>query len=728
MVEVYLSHSHLEALRLKNFLERHDVGADVRELASRHDVSDSEGLPTVFAVCVAAEDAETAHALVDEYRSILRQSTDQDGQSGELPGRSAVLESEVAQGEGAVKARIPWLTIVYVAACVVMSVGGWRESRRVPTAEPVYWGWRDALEVNSGSIWAIFTSVFPHLTLEHLVMNLLSGLPLAIVIERRCGRACWLGLVASTALIGAAIELARSGQLGLGSSGVDNAFFGFAMAVSVRTRLLPIWLFVPIVLWQGFGTVHDVSYAINDFSTESSLAFQGTYVHLGSLLWGILFALAFVYRWKPLATRTAAAAVLLAALVPLRGSPWHTGWLLSRANKALRSEDVASAIDWYSRAIAKNPELAGAYIGRANAYLLDSQLSDAIADLDQAVALDPQVPAAQGIRAHVLVLQSNLPAALESANREVWNSSDQSLGHNYATRGSIRLLANLFDDAIADSTKAIEVEPHVAERWSSRALARVELSEYSAALSDADRALTLDPNCIDARVIRGFILSDVAESERALTELNQAYELVQQELRRMPRDVWLLWKVASIQTSLFEIDGGDDRLSIAAQHADRAATMAPDSFEAWAALGEVELMRREFVSAERNLTRSLELYPDNYWGASLRGLARLELGRFDEALDDSDRALTINPQFALGYRNRALVRLARGEAREAMDDASRAIDLNDRYAEAYFLRGTARISCGESETGQADLARALKLDPKIESRDVARRLSPALAQ
>lgn len=155
----------------------------------------------------------------------------------------------------------------------------------------------------------------------------------------------------------------------------------------------------------------------------------------------------------------------------------------------------------------------------------------------------------------------------------------------------------------------------MADRWAARGSARLEVGQYDHALSDAERALKLDPECINARMLRGFILADFEENERALVDLVRAYELVQKELRRMPRDVWLRCSVADIQLRLFELDARPERLSIAAEHADSASAIAADWYFVWSSRGAVELKRRDFVNSDRDLSRSLELHPHDYWAA-----------------------------------------------------------------------------------------------------------------
>jgi tetratricopeptide (TPR) repeat protein len=61
------------------------------------------------------------------------------------------------------------------------------------------------------------------------------------------------------------------------------------------------------------------------------------------------------------------------------------------------------------------------------------------------------------------------------------------------------------DQAIADYTRAIELNPDLAEAYNNRAYIYMVKKEYALALPDLDRALQLRPNYVNALMNRGDI-------------------------------------------------------------------------------------------------------------------------------------------------------------------------------------------------------------------------------
>ena len=59
--------------------------------------------------------------------------------------------------------------------------------------------------------------------------------------------------------------------------------------------------------------------------------------------------------------------------------------------------------------------------------------------------------------------------------------------------------------AIADYTRAIELDPQMAEAYNNRAYTNMALQNYAAALPDLDQAIALRPNYVNALMSRGDI-------------------------------------------------------------------------------------------------------------------------------------------------------------------------------------------------------------------------------
>lgn len=711
MQQLYLASRQLDAQRLRAFLARHEIGAEIRETAA--DTSESRVDPNPdsaqFCIWVPDDQVLAAGQLLSDYQAIVDQTSEYIPPQDISDGASRRNESPPA------RCRVPWLTFLLCLACLIPSIGLWREPRPESTSAAVRWGWRDSQDVNDGSYWAVLTSVFLHPTVEHLVMNLAGIAVLGWAIERACGRICWTSLTFTAILVSAAGELAVHCQLGVGASGILFSFFGFTLMASARKRLVPWWLLLLISIWLLLGVIFDMASAIDHQLSARPHDPWSTYAHLAGFGVGLVFALAFVICWKPWLTRTALACTIAAACVPLNGSPWLSDWLITRGYREYRQGNLQAAIAWYSRAISHRDQPAAAYVGRGEVLLFNAQLDEALADFAAALKLDAKIPNARALRAAVFVLRSDLDSAWNESNAGFQNGACTS--YEYLMRGTIALARADYDAAAKDFETAIDREPGIALHWGNRAVVRVEQSRHDEALADANHALWLDPQDAAGLSVRGQVLHDLSHSDRARADMERAYQLVQRELILRPRDIWTLCQLANLQLALFEIDPSPQRLLEARLLAEQALQLAPAFWEAWRTRGTVDFYQKKYALAEQHLSRALELNSQDVWAACHLGLTLHELGRPDDALRSLDRAISLNPQFGYAYRSRGLVRNARNDYPTAILDLTRAVALNPRFAEAYHLRGKARLAEGDAEAGRKDLQRAAELNSKYAGED-----------
>src|SRR5262252_9560287 len=71
-------------------------------------------------------------------------------------------------------------------------------------------------------------------------------------------------------------------------------------------------------------------------------------------------------------------------------------------------------------------------------------------------------------------------------------------------RGVAALTSNAYDQAIADFTQAISLNPQRVEAYHNRGIVYSHKGDYDRALVDYTQALTLNPNFIEAYINRGI--------------------------------------------------------------------------------------------------------------------------------------------------------------------------------------------------------------------------------
>jgi GlpG protein len=198
-----------------------------------------------------------------------------------------------------------------------------------------------------GSWWGLVSASFVHLTLLHLLFNMYWVWRLGTVLEEAVGTWRFLLFWIGGAVAGAGVELAVSGQTGIGASGVIYAVFGFlwvARPVYPRFRealppelwrLAVIWLFLALAL------------------TELGVLRIANGAHAGGLVFGVAVGwLVACRRRRPLAA-AALAGLAAVTLCSLFWAPWLEGWVSTRALAAHEAGRYGEAEALYKQALAR---------------------------------------------------------------------------------------------------------------------------------------------------------------------------------------------------------------------------------------------------------------------------------------------------------------------------------------------------------------------------------------
>ncbi len=240
--------------------------------------------------------------------------------------------------------RRPWLTWLSCLACIVVFLGI-HSDREGSDQALQHWGYADAGDIYSGAYWSLFSTVFVHVEIWHLVFNVYWLFQLGGRMEKALGWWRWLIFVAAASLVSSSAELALTGSTGIGASGVAYAFFGFmwltrrrvpefAKILDPRTVIIfLVWLVACMVL------------------TATHVFAVGNAAHLTGLLFGTLAATWILHR--PQRRRITAAAVLLIAVssVTLFWAPWSFTWTAWKGTRAYQRENFAEAIRWYEQSL-----------------------------------------------------------------------------------------------------------------------------------------------------------------------------------------------------------------------------------------------------------------------------------------------------------------------------------------------------------------------------------------
>ncbi|MFD9030597.1 tetratricopeptide repeat protein [Streptomyces sp. NPDC059567] len=267
----------------------------------------------------------------------------------------------------------------------------------------------------------------------------------------------------------------------------------------------------------------------------------------------------------------------------------------------------------------------------------------------------------------------------------------------YILRGWENRRANEYEQALADYTTAIELEP-VGRAFRGRGEVNRLSGRYEEALADFNRAIELEPDVAWAFESRGQAYRATGRQDEALADLTFAVELE-------PESAW----ITASRGEYYRLAGRHEE---AIADFSRTVDIDPESGWAIASRGQVyhSMGRHEFAVVD--FSRAIEIDPEYRWAITSRGLTYHAMGRYDEALADYSRAIEIDPEYAWAVVNRGFTYHAMGEYEQALADYSRAIEIDPEYGWAITSRGLTYHAMGRYDEALADCSRAIEIDPE----------------
>lgn len=278
------------------------------------------------------------------------------------------------------------------------------------------------------------------------------------------------------------------------------------------------------------------------------------------------------------------------------------------------------------------------------------------------------------------------------------NATREDLATAHTKRGNAHYDKGEPDLAIADYTKAIELDPKDAQPYFNRGLAYVKKREPDPAIADFTNAIELDPNYADAYIARGNVYDDTGEHDQAIASYTKAIQL-------KPN-----YALAYYNRSIAYRDKGDADRAIAdynkAIELNSNSQLSPD----WAQC--VDQGSAFAISACTRIIQSGTKTRENLAAAYTdRGIAYEHEGEHKQAIADYTNAIELDPKLAAAYYSRGNVYEREGEHDQAIADYNKAIDLDPKYADAYHNRGAAYRNKGDADRAIVDFNKTLELNP-----------------
>jgi tetratricopeptide (TPR) repeat protein len=218
------------------------------------------------------------------------------------------------------------------------------------------------------------------------------------------------------------------------------------------------------------------------------------------------------------------------------------------------------------------------------------------------------------------------------------------------------------------------------------------------ALADLTRAIDLDPHRARSRAYRGFAYLQSGEVDRALADFNEA-------IRLDPKDA----EGFRGRAAAYGRKGDPDRgLADFAE----AVRVDPDDPYVYNERAHVFFDRGDYARATADYTEAIRRDPTEPGFRRNRGWVRYLQGDTGGAVADYTEVIRLGAKDAEPFRGRGLAYAARKDHDRAIADFTRALQLAPDDAVTYANRAAAYEAKGDDARARADREKARQLDPK----------------
>ena len=271
---------------------------------------------------------------------------------------------------------------------------------------------------------------------------------------------------------------------------------------------------------------------------------------------------------------------------------------------------------------------------------------------------------------------------------------------------------------VSNEPKKADDEPATAEALARRGAAFAARRDFEHALADLTRACELDPNNPEYLFQRGVVRWRNSQADLALADFNRVLELKPDYVPALMDRAELRIQNKDISGAKIDLDAADRS---AAKQADARFELALDyqradfldsaivQYELWIPSHRVDA---KLASALNNLCFS-------------RALLGQDLAKALENCNDAFKfAAKASPLSAGILNGRGLVRLRLNDYDKAIVDYDASLKASPKSAWALYGRGLAKMGNKKIAEGEADIADAIKLEPNVEQQFKKRGISP----
>ena len=385
------------------------------------------------------------------------------------------------------------------------------------------------------------------------------------------------------------------------------------------------------------------------------------------------------------------------------------------------TRNYSKALDSYTKAIKIDESPAYAYSNRATLYFELGQFDKAIDDCDK------------GIKAAEADEDEFWTMSLTHLKEKILRGKDISTKYDKSTPKDInslmergRAFAREWNCTLAAEyfTKVLALDPIYQDAYFERGKMYLLDQIYDAALDDCNKLIELNPEYDEglAYNLRGCVYENLGQYEKALADFNKALdlnsnnEIVRDNRKRMLKKLNLDLSTVDALLERAEQFKKNKEYARAIEDYTKVLELEPNNQNAYFRRGGSYLDAKQYMAAVDDYNKLLVLNP-NYDRAVHynRGQAHRNLKNYDAAIADYTKYLEREPNDKEAYFNRGMTYIFAQKYEEALADYNKLLALDPDYdSAAYNNRGWAYENLGKYDEALSDYEKALELDPNNE--------------
>jgi tetratricopeptide (TPR) repeat protein len=252
-------------------------------------------------------------------------------------------------------------------------------------------------------------------------------------------------------------------------------------------------------------------------------------------------------------------------------------------------------------------------------------------------------------------------------------------------------------DAIAQFTKAIELNPDYLQAYISRAEAYKAINELQKAADDYKRALVFESSEIE-------LYYSASEVNYLLKNYPEALDLINKGITLNPKHEEAYRLLSQIQTAT-------EDYSNALASIDKALKLK-DNPENNYTHGQISEKMKNYNQAEIDYDKAIaknKLYLEAFLA---QANLKLLLNKLDKAMENCNAAFKIDPNSREAYLTRSRIYVKQTEYTKAIDDVSKLLTSSPNDKELFLIRGTYYQEFTQHQNAINDFTKAILIDPK----------------